>query len=312
MLFNRICPGVALAVALSCCIFTLSPCHAFVFPSASSSRDTTTLQASQDCNNDDTTAAATDGPFDTSRRNAVKSMIGAATIGAGSSSMFLPLLRPANADIEGVATPTFSDAPATKIDAGGAAGTGGGSSGDNGGGVTMYKTKSGLKYIEIAEGTGPSPQYGQLVSISYKAYVKLPDIQGQPQKLEEFDSDSAFLIKHGNGRTVPGLDEGIHTMRVGGKRRLIVPAKLGYVATGLGPIPESPLGRYRLNKLLDRMVEVKGGNVVFDVTMRNVLSDEADQGYYSDDSLSPEDFDRLKNNVQQRGIEAREAQATQV
>ena len=298
-------PVLKLNVALLCCSLSLHPCHAFVVPPSvsvpSSRHKRISIRVSHNGDTGDEISPETaPDSRGASRRSAVKAILGAAIVGGG-SGILLPL-SPAQADIEGVATPTISDAPATKIDA----------SGDTDGGITMYKTKSGLKYIELSEGTGPSPQYGQLVSISYKAYVKLPDIQGRPQKLEEFDSDKAYLIKHGNGRTVPGLDEGIHTMKVGGKRRLIVPAKLGYVSGGLGPIPDSPIGRYKLNKLLDKMVEVKGGNVVFDVTLRSVLEDEADQGYYKDDSLSPEDFEKLKNNVQQRGVEAREAAATQV
>ena len=90
-------------------------------------------------------------------------------------------------------------------------------------------------------------------------------------EFDEFDSDKGFLVKHGNGRNVPGLDEGLHTMKVGGKRRIIVPPKLGYVSSGLGPIPVGPYGRWKLNRLLDRMVEAKGGNVVFDVEMKSIL-----------------------------------------
>ena len=105
-----------------------------------------------------------------SRRHLGRSMAGAAALFGGWA--LTPFLQPAKADIEGVATPTISDAPVTKST----------TSSDVGGGVTMYKTNSGLKYIEIAEGKpgAKSPQYGQLVSIAYKAYVKLPDIKGQP------------------------------------------------------------------------------------------------------------------------------------
>ena len=176
-----------------------------------------------------------------------------------------------------------------------------------GGGVVMYKTKSGLKYVELREGTGPMPRYGQLVSISYKAYVKLPDIKGQTQKPVEFDSDRAYLVKHGNGRALAGLDEGLHTMRVGGSRRIIIPPKLGYVQPGLGPIPPGPFARRKLNSLLDKMVEVRGGNVIFDVELRSTMDDETDQGYYEDGSISPEDFNTLRKNLQNAGIDARGA-----
>lgn len=170
-----------------------------------------------------------------------------------------------------------------------------------GGGVTMYSTPSGLKYIELKPGDGPSPRYGQLLSIKYTGYIKLPDKDKQ-----KFDS-SLFLVKHGNGRTVAGLDEGLHTMQVGGIRRLILPAKLGYVESGLGPIPESPLARFKLGRLLDDMVAVRGGNVVFDVELRSVLDDEADQGYYDDASLTPEQFDTLRTNLQRKAADAQRA-----
>ena len=227
----------------------------------------------------------------TNRRNFVSS-----TIMATLSTVLLTTQhpQPSYADIEGVVTPSFlnngNDLPDQT---------------NSEEGVTLYTTKSGLKYIELREGNGPSPKYGNFVSISYKAYVKLPEGKSTNSKLQEYDSDSAYLIKHGNGRIIPGLDEGLHTMKVGGKRRIIIPPKLGYVGPGvLGPLPEGPYGRYRLNKLLDEMIEVRGGNVVFDVELRSVVEDEADQGYYDDLSLSPEEFNTLRMNLQKRGKEA--------
>jgi hypothetical protein len=203
------------------------------------------------------------------------------------------------ADIEGVATIPRSTAPPTAT-----------ASNVDGESVTVFKTKSGLQYIDIAEGTGPTPKYGNFVSIAYKAYIKLPDAMGKSYKLDEFDSDRGYLIKHGNGRTVPGLDEGLHTMRVGGKRRVIVPPKLGYVTSGLGPIPVGPYGRWKLNRLIDRMVEFKGGNVIFDIEMNSIMEDEADQGYYTDESLSPEDFGTLRQNIEAGQQAARAARET--
>ena len=172
----------------------------------------------------------------------------------------------------------------------------------------LFQLPSGLKYIDLKEGTGPTPLYGQLCSISYKGYVKLPaskeNANPQPQL---FGQSSGYLIKHGNGRMIPGLDQGLHTMRPGGTRRLIIPAKLGYVTTGLGPLPPSPWNRYRLNSLLDDMVRLQGGNLVFEVTLLSVIDDEADQGYYNDASLSPEDFEALRINIQRKAKAAREA-----
>jgi hypothetical protein len=196
-----------------------------------------------------------------------------------------------NADIEGVASPSFPDPKPQLSDEGG---------------VTLYSSKSGLKYIILKEGTGPSPKYGQFVKIAYTSYIKLPDVDGVRSKLEKYDEDSQYLIKHGSGRMIPGLDEGLHTMKVGEKRRIIIPPKLGYIGPGvLGPLPDSPWGRYKLNRLLEDMIEAKGGNVVMDVELKNVITDEADQGYYEDESLSPDDFNKLRFNLQEKARVAR-------
>lgn len=174
--------------------------------------------------------------------------------------------------------------------------------------VTVFKLSSGVKYVDLQEGTGPTPQYGQLVSVNYKAYIKLPANSLQkPTQPQMFDQQEGYLWKHGNGRIVAGLDEGIHTMRQGGTRRILIPPKLGYIDSGLGPIPSYPWDRNKLNKLLDEMVAMSGGTLIFEVTLRTVLDDEADQGYYSDTSLTPEEFNELRQNIQKKAAAARGA-----
>jgi len=163
--------------------------------------------------------------------------------------------------------------------------------------IIMYKTGSGLQYREIVEGSGPSPRYGQYVTFSYKGFVSLAG-DSKDKKLSQFDEVSSYLTKHGNGRLIAGLDEGLHTMKVGGKRRLIIPPKLGYVESGLGPIPEGWLARRNLSELLDEMVARSGGRIVFDIELLAVKDDEADQGYYEDFSLTPEEFNTLRMNMQ--------------
>lgn len=169
------------------------------------------------------------------------------------------------------------------------------------GGLKVFQTPSGLKYIDLVPGNPASdtPQYGQLLSIAYKSYITLPG--GNPQM---YDSVDSYLLKHGNGRSIAGLDEGLHTMHVGGTRRLLIPPKLGYVESGLGPIPVYPWARWKLNNLLDDMVRVQGGTVVMEVTLLNAMDDEADQGYYGDDSLTPEQFETLKTNIQRKAAAA--------
>ena len=102
-------------------------------------------------------------------------------------------------------------------------GGGGGRSGE----VT---TASGLRYVDLVEGTGPTPQPGQRVSVHYtgtlESGVKFESSRDRNQPLE-------FTL--GRGMVIKGWDEGIATMKVGGKRKLIVPAKLGYGPQGRPP-----------------------------------------------------------------------------
>lgn len=92
-------------------------------------------------------------------------------------------------------------------------------------------TASGLEYIELEAGTGPRANPGDLVSVHYT---------GTLEDGTEFDSSAGgepiqFVL--GNGQVIPGWDEGIGLMNVGGKAQLIIPSALGYGTGGFGPIP---------------------------------------------------------------------------
>ena len=160
--------------------------------------------------------------------------------------------------------------------------------------VRGFQTKSGLKYFELAEGKGTSPRYGQLVAFHYTGYYR-----ATPESpLDPFDTafssgkGDVFLHKHGNGRLVRGLDEGLHTMKVGGKRRLVVPKSIGYTELGLGPVPMDPGQRRKLGGLLDELLQDRG-ELVFDVELVLVADDENDQGYYYDEPVSQEEVRQL-------------------
>jgi FKBP-type peptidyl-prolyl cis-trans isomerase len=159
-------------------------------------------------------------------------------------------------------------------------------------GKPIYKTSSGLEYIDLEDGDSGgvkqsntnnskvTPRYGQLVGFSYTGYLMLPKDQSGAAKRQKFASSTGFVTKHGNGKLIAGLDEGLHTMHVGSVRRLIIPPKLGFVASGLGPLPELPWQRWKLNSLLGQMIAQRGGRIVYDIKLERILDDEADQGYY--------------------------------
>ena len=96
------------------------------------------------------------------------------------------------------------------------------------------QTPSGLSYIDVKVGEGASPKAGQTVVVDYTGRLKQND-----QKFDSsIDRGEPFKFHIGKGEVIPGWDEGVATMKVGGKRTLIIPANLAYGATGVpGAIP---------------------------------------------------------------------------
>ena len=101
--------------------------------------------------------------------------------------------------------------------------------------MQMEKTKSGLEYKDTKVGTGPSPQSGQTCVMHYTGWLYKDGKKG-----EVFDSshkrNEPFSFPIGEGRVIKGWDEGVATMKVGGKRTLLIPPKLGYGARGAGGV----------------------------------------------------------------------------
>ena len=96
-------------------------------------------------------------------------------------------------------------------------------------------TASGLQIIDIKEGTGASPKPGQTCIMHYTGWL-----YENGQKGKKFDSsvdrNEPFDFPIGQGRVIKGWDEGVATMKVGGKRKLIIPAHLGYGDRGAGGV----------------------------------------------------------------------------
>jgi len=94
------------------------------------------------------------------------------------------------------------------------------------------QTASGLQYVDLKEGTGASPEKGQNVLVHYTGWLKK-----NGQKFDSsVDRGEPFAFKVGVGQVIRGWDEGVLSMKVGGKRKLIIPPKLGYGARGAGRV----------------------------------------------------------------------------
>ncbi len=96
-------------------------------------------------------------------------------------------------------------------------------------------TPSGLQMIDTKPGTGASPKQGQTAVVHYTGYLNDNGAKGK-----KFDSSvdrgQPFEFPVGAGRVIKGWDEGVASMKVGGKRTLIVPPQLGYGERGAGGV----------------------------------------------------------------------------
>jgi len=96
-------------------------------------------------------------------------------------------------------------------------------------------TPSGLQIIDTQIGTGATPRTGQTCVMHYTGWLYQGGAKGQ-----KFDSSldrrQPFEFPIGRGQVIPGWDEGVASMKVGGKRTLIIPPNLGYGARGVGGV----------------------------------------------------------------------------
>ncbi|MGF1491362.1 MAG: FKBP-type peptidyl-prolyl cis-trans isomerase [Microcoleaceae cyanobacterium] len=95
----------------------------------------------------------------------------------------------------------------------------------------IVTTDSGLQYVDLVEGEGAAPQPGQTVVVHYT---------GTLENGKKFDSsrdrNQPFQFKIGVGQVIKGWEEGVGTMKPGGRRKLVIPPDLGYGARGAGGV----------------------------------------------------------------------------
>ena len=104
-----------------------------------------------------------------------------------------------------------------------------------GGESKMQKSPSGLQWEDVKVGTGATPKTGQICVMHYTGWLWEEGAKGK-----KFDSSvdrgQPFEFPLGQGRVIKGWDEGVATMKVGGKRNLLIPPQLGYGARGAGGV----------------------------------------------------------------------------
>ncbi len=99
----------------------------------------------------------------------------------------------------------------------------------------MITTPSGLQYEDTVVGSGAEAQKGNYVSVHYTGW--LYEIGQAGQKFDSSkDRNEPFEFPLGGGMVIKGWDEGVQGMKIGGTRRLVIPANLGYGAYGAGGV----------------------------------------------------------------------------
>ncbi len=98
-------------------------------------------------------------------------------------------------------------------------------------GENMVTTDSGLSYEDLVAGEGPQAQAGDKVSVHYTGWL-----EDETKFDSSLDRNQPFEFQLGAGMVIKGWDEGVAGMQVGGKRKLIIPAELGYGQRGAGNV----------------------------------------------------------------------------
>ena len=99
--------------------------------------------------------------------------------------------------------------------------------------MPMTQAPSGLQYEDTQVGTGASPQRGQTCVMHYTGWLWQDGAKGKKFD-SSLDRGKPFEFPLGMGRVIKGWDEGVASMKAGGKRTLLIPAALGYGASGVG------------------------------------------------------------------------------
>jgi len=95
----------------------------------------------------------------------------------------------------------------------------------------MVTTESGLQYMDLVVGAGRQAELGDTATVHYTGWL------ADGKKFDSsLDRNEPFSFRVGAGQVIKGWDEGVGTMQVGGKRKLIIPPQLGYGARGAGNV----------------------------------------------------------------------------
>ena len=102
--------------------------------------------------------------------------------------------------------------------------------------MTTITTDSGLQYEDTVVGGGAEAKAGNQVAVHYTGWLRNDDGSTGAKFDSSKDRNDPFQFSLGAGQVIRGWDEGVQGMKIGGARRLTIPAALGYGARGAGGV----------------------------------------------------------------------------
>jgi FKBP-type peptidyl-prolyl cis-trans isomerase FkpA len=102
--------------------------------------------------------------------------------------------------------------------------------------MSTVMTASGLQYEDTKVGSGAEATAGQNVTVHYTGWLQNADGSAGKKFDSSKDRNDPFQFPLGAGHVIKGWDQGVQGMKIGGVRRLVIPAALGYGARGAGGV----------------------------------------------------------------------------
>ena len=102
--------------------------------------------------------------------------------------------------------------------------------------MSLTMTSTGLQYEDIKAGSGDEATAGAYVTVHYTGWLQNPDGSAGSKFDSSKDRNDPFEFPLGAGHVIKGWDQGVQGMKVGGIRKLVIPASLGYGARGAGGV----------------------------------------------------------------------------
>jgi hypothetical protein len=133
-----------------------------------------------------------------------------------------------------------------------------------------FETKSGIQIVDFLVGKGTSPSWGTFVKINYVSYITDKETI---KKIEStFDKKETFTYQHGTGEINLAFEEGIHSMKIGGKRRIIIKIDSGTNIVDKDPIPSSSGKRQELKMFIKKNFENNNLFLIYDIELVEIFS----------------------------------------